>query len=76
MIFAKFEISNDYGKLLEQATTMPNFWKKISNNYRDFKIADYPNFYCVAYKKIMRVFTRILFFQEEKSNKCLFFYYL
>ena len=38
-------------KALEQATTMPNFWKKISNNYRDFKIADYLNFYCVAYKK-------------------------
>ena len=52
MIFAKFEISNDYGKLLEQATTMPNFWEKISNNYRDFKIANYLNFYCVAYKKM------------------------
>ena len=51
MIFSTFEISNDYGKLLEQGTTMPNFWKKIRNNYRDFKIADYPNFYCVAYKK-------------------------
>ena len=51
MIFSTFEISNDYGKLLEQATTMPNFWKKISNNYRDFKIANYLNFYCVAYKK-------------------------
>ena len=51
MIFSTFEISNDYVQALEQATTMPNFWKKISNNYRDFKIADYPNFYCVAYKK-------------------------
>ena len=51
MIFSTFEISNDYGKFLEQATTMQNFWKKISNNYRDFKIADYLNFYCVVYKK-------------------------
>ena len=51
MIFSTFEISNDYVKLLEQATTMPNFCKKISNNYRDFKIANYLNFYCVAYKK-------------------------
>ena len=49
MIFAKFEISNDYGKLLEQATTMPNFWKKISNTYRDFKIADYLIFYFGVY---------------------------
>ena len=56
MIFAKFKISNDYGKLLEQATTMPNFWKKISNNYRDFKIADYLNFYCVAYKTRLKDF--------------------
>ena len=46
-----FEISNGNVQALEQATTMPNFWKKISNNYRDFKIADYLNFYCVAYKK-------------------------
>ncbi len=50
MTFSTFKISNDYVKFLEQATTMPNFWEKISNNHRDFKIADYPNFYCVAYK--------------------------